>query len=261
VPGYTTGDRLDGCLKNKLGATSHDQLESFEGRFVAARYLEIAAGHGPKGQFDAAHLKAIHRQLFQDVYEWAGHSRDERVRLSDGTVATEPLLRKVDGSAFLDGPLIPPALEHVATTIRDADCLRGLSRAQFAAPAADIMAGINAIHAFREGNGRTQRVFMEELARQAGHALDFTVVSRERMAQASIAANDKSDPAMMRRMFDEITTPSRVQAVRQAIESLDRHGFPWNDRCVATMQPGHRVAVTMAGIAGENFRAAPAPKS
>jgi cell filamentation protein len=107
-------------------------------------------------------------------------------------VATEPLLRKVDGNAFLDGPLIPPALDHVATTIRDADYLRGLSRAQFAAPAADLMAGINAIHAFREGNGRTQRVFMEELASQAGHALDFTVVSRERMAQASIAANDKS---------------------------------------------------------------------
>jgi cell filamentation protein len=252
VPGYTLAN---GVLKNKLGAATHEQLERLEGQFVAARYSEIQLGHGPAGQFDAAHLKAIHRHLFQDVYEWAGHSRDELVKLADGVMATEPLLRKVDGSAFLDGPAVAPALDRVAKTIRDSGWMRGQPREQFAARAADIMAEINGIHPFREGNGRTQRVLMEELAKQAGHSLDFTVVSRERMIQASIAANEQGDPAMMRRVFDEISNSRRVEAMREAIDSLDRHGFSWNDRYIATMQPGHRVEVTMAGIAGEHFMA------
>jgi cell filamentation protein len=67
------------------------------GVYVFVRRAEIDAGFGPKGEFDAAHLKAIHRHLFQDVYEWAGRTRDEPVTLSDGTVATEPGLRKVEG--------------------------------------------------------------------------------------------------------------------------------------------------------------------
>jgi len=103
VPGYTLDDGV--TLKNTLGAISHDALETAESDFVANRLLQLELGHGPAGQFDAAHLKAIHRHLFQDVYEWAGHTRDEKVALSDGTVATEPLLRKVDGSPFMAGPL------------------------------------------------------------------------------------------------------------------------------------------------------------
>ena len=41
-------------------------------------------------EFDAEHLKALHRHLFQDVYEWAGHTRDEQVRLRDGSIAADP---------------------------------------------------------------------------------------------------------------------------------------------------------------------------
>jgi cell filamentation protein len=83
-----------GIIKNKFDALEQSQLEQLEGRFVAARRDEIAGGHGPIGDFDARHLKAIHRHLFQDVYEWAGRTRNERVRLSDGTVATEPVMHK-----------------------------------------------------------------------------------------------------------------------------------------------------------------------
>ncbi len=212
-------------------------------------------GHGPAGNFDAEHLKAIHRHLFQDVYEWAGHTRDEKVRLSDGTVASEPLLRKFDGNPFMAGPLIRDALARVAATLRAANHLRDLPRCTFAERAADIMIAINAAHPFREGNGRTQRAFVELLAEQAGHELDFSVVSRERMIQASIAANDHDDPAMMRRMFDEISDAARVAALLPAIESFDRQGFDWNDRYLATTQPGHEVELTMAGVAGDHFMA------
>ena len=81
--------------------------------------------------------------------------------------------------------------------MRNTDFLRGLTRETFAVQAADLMAELNAIHPFREGNGRTQRLFMRELAKGAGHNLDFAVVSKERMLQASIAANEQGDPAMI----------------------------------------------------------------
>jgi cell filamentation protein len=83
-------------------------------------------GGFPAGTFDAAHLKAIHRYLFQDVYEWAGHTRNQKVRLSDGTIASEPFLRKVDGRPFLVGARIKEALTAIADRLRTANYLRGL---------------------------------------------------------------------------------------------------------------------------------------
>jgi cell filamentation protein len=254
VPGYTIDDVPDYVLKNKLGATTHEELQQLETPLVAARESEIRSGLGPHGNFDAQHLKAIHRHLFQDVYEWAGHTRDEIVHLSDGTSATEPFMHKGDAN-FMAGPAIPSALDQISRSLREADYLRGLSREEFAHKAADTMARINGIHAFREGNGRAQRVFMEELAAQAGHTLDFSVVSQERMIEASIAANDRGDASAMRRLFDEISNPNRVEVLRTAEEQLDRLKYNWNERYIATVEPGHPVELTMVGIAGDQFMA------
>jgi cell filamentation protein len=240
-------------VKNKFGETDLDRLERLEASAVAARLVEIEAGYGPKGQFNVDHLKAIHRHLFQDVYEWAGQTRDQDVKLSDGTVATEPVMRKPGGLFFLGGHLIRHILDNVTEKVRAAGYLCGLPREEFATRAAGIMADLNAIHPFRDGNGRTQRAFVSALADQAGHSLDFTVVSRERMIQASIAANDRDDSTMMRRLFNEISDPSRVAALRQAIEFFEKRRFPWNDRYLVTIESGHQVELTMVGTAGDHF--------
>lgn len=253
MPGYTLSDGV--TLKNKLGLTTHESLEAAETDFVRNRLWDFASGQGPPGSFDAEHLKAIHRHLFQDVYEWAGHTRDERVALSDGAIATEPTLRKVDGKPFMAGTLIAEGLDGIMRRLAEADYLRGLSRTDFANRAADTMVDLNAVHPFREGNGRTQRVFIETLAHHAGHALDFTVVSRERMIQASIAGHEYGDPTRMRRLFGEIGAPERVAALSRAIGAMERHGFRWNDCYVATAEPGHRVTARLAGIAGDQFMA------
>jgi cell filamentation protein len=254
VSGYSIDGVSDDVLKNKLGATTHDELQRLEAPLVAARYTEIEAGLGPSGDFDTEHLKAIHRYLFQDVYEWAGHTRDETVRLSDGTFATEPFMHKGDTS-FTPGPAIASALDEVARSLREREYLRDLPREQFARAGADVIIQINGIHAFREGNGRTQRVFMEELARKAGHTLEFSVVSQERMIEASIAANERDDPSLMRRLFDEISNPHRVEVLRTAEDALDRNRFDWNERYIATVEPGHPVDLTMVGIARDQFMA------
>jgi hypothetical protein len=94
---------------------------------------------------------------------------------------------------------------------------------------------------------------LRELAQDAGHGLYFSVVSKERMIAASIAANEHGDPTMMRRHFNEISDASRAAALRQAIEFFEQQGFPRNDRYLAPTEPGHRVALTMVGTAGGHF--------
>jgi len=253
VPGYTLPFGV--TLKNKFGATNEDELARLETEAVRRRLLEIELAAGPSGHFDAEHLRAIHRHLFQDVYEWAGHTRDERFVFSDGTVAAEPVMRKAEGRPFLTGSAIPAVLDGLAAKLREADCLRGLARMAFAEQAADIMIELNNAHPFRDGNGRTQRVFMEQLAHAAGHDLDFTVVSKERMTQASITAHEQGDPSMMRRMFDEISDPERAAMLRESIAALEKQSFNWNERYVATLTPGHAVDLVFAGVAGGQFMA------
>jgi cell filamentation protein len=104
-----------------------------------------------------------------------------------------------------------------------------------------------------KGNGRTQRIFMQELAEDAGHSVDFRVVSRERMIQASIAAHEDHDIGPMRRMFDEISNPHRVAALTPAIAFLNSMKYPWNERYVATMESGHAEDVTLVGVSGPHF--------
>lgn len=253
MPNYTLQDGE--TVKNKVGATSHDQLEAREVDFVRARQNQHTLDPRIPRTFDATHLKALHYQLFQDVYEWAGHTRDEKVRLSDGTIATEPLLYRPGSKPFATGDRISAGLEELASRIREADYFRGLPRAEFASRAAGVLALINEIHAFREGNGRTQRIFLQELAEQAGHSLDFRVVSRERMIQASIAAHETKDIGPMRRMLDEISNPSRVAALTPAIAFLNSAKFPWNDRYVATLEPGHVEDLIIVGTSGPHFMA------
>jgi fido (protein-threonine AMPylation protein) len=63
-----------------------------------------------------------------------------------------------------------------------------LGRTEFSNRAALLLAEVNKLRPFREGNGIAQRMFLESLAGAAGHCLYFDVVSRERMIQASIEA-------------------------------------------------------------------------
>ncbi len=111
---------------------------------------------------------------------------------------------------------------------------------------------LNNLHPYREGNGHTQRIFAEALVRQAGHALHFDVVSKERMIRASILSA-AGDSTMMIRLFQEITNPERIQPLRRAIEFLAANRFPWNTTYLATATPGQKYAGKLVGREGAAF--------
>jgi cell filamentation protein len=238
-------------LKNKLGITSYPELERTTSAYAKARTELLKLGLGPPATFDAAHLTALHKHLFQDIFEWAGRARDQQIQLSDGTIAYAPHLRK-GGNTFTFGPDIPGALDRVFAKLAAGHFLRGLTRPQFAAAAAEFLIALNAIHPFREGNGRTQRAMLSQLAARAGHVIAFDVMSGERNKLVSRAAHD-GDPSGMYRLLDEITDRERVVALRAVIATLPAN---WPEAYIATTEVGHRYAVHLKAIAGDHVLAA-----
>lgn len=158
-------------LRNKLGLRDAAELELFERRLVMQR---IAQG-APSGDFDLAHLRAIHRHLFQDVYEWAGELRT--VEISKG------------GSQFQFRRFIEAGMADVHRRLVADNYLRGLDADTFARKAGEIIGDVNYVHPFREGNGRTQLIYLDQLASRSGHALDVTKLDRDAWMKASREAH------------------------------------------------------------------------
>ena len=108
-------------LRNKAGLREADALERFERTRVAIRALEP----GPLRTFDYAHFCAIHRHLFQDVYEWAGKERTVGISKGDTPFANPLYLHRNAEKLFAE--------------LRQERLLVGLGQAKFAERAAYYM--------------------------------------------------------------------------------------------------------------------------
>ncbi len=160
-----------GVLRNKLGLTDADKLDYYEREITTMRAREGI----PQGDFDLKHLKAIHRHLFQDIFEWAGQVRT--VEISKGE------------SQFQFRQYIETGMTDVHRRIVKSDFLRNLERSVFAVEAARIIGDVDYVHPFREGNGRTQLQYLKQLSERAGHPLDLTKIDAAGWLEASKEAH------------------------------------------------------------------------
>ncbi len=183
-------DPTTGVLFNRLGLTEAEALDQAERLFVASRIRDGV----PRGDFDLDHLCGIHRHLFQDVYDWAGELRTVEIEKGD--------------TAFMPAPLIRRGMEDVHWRLVDADHLSGLEPDAFATAAADILADINHVHPFREGNGRVQLQFFGQLAEVAGHEVDLARLDRATWLDASIASHTRDLTPMAVALRDTVIGPA-----------------------------------------------------
>lgn len=235
-----------GVLRNKLSLTTHSELRPAEYALTNIRQIEMTEGRGPSGNFDTAHLKAIHGYIFQDVYEWAGHTRNESP-IVDGQ-RVEPIggLSK-GGTSFLPGSRIEMGLDEALKPIRDPQALRNATPEEFAERAAKVLSELNYVHPFREGNGRAQEAFISELGRHYGQEIDFSVITKPRMIEASIeTTNDPSSPAM-KHAIEDAMNPARREAIRSAFEDLREVGEEPLQHHVRTARSGEEIAGTVLG--------------
>ena len=159
-------------LKNKLDIRDLDGLHEAERRIAKTRELELL--RSPiRGDFDFTHLQEIHRYLFQDIYEWAGKVREVDI---------------AKGNLFCRVNLIAQQAEVIFSELSAENFLQGLGAGEFTKRLAYYLSELNALHPFREGNGRTQREFVRELAYQNDYFLAFKGVTQEEMVAASIAS-------------------------------------------------------------------------
>jgi cell filamentation protein len=240
-------------LKNKFGIQNAVQLRPLEAAFTAARRAEIAAGCGPRRSFDSAYLKALHYHLYQDVYEWAGKTRDEKIKLLDGTIASETEFNKAGGKDYLYARFLPTSFTQFDTNLQQNNYWRGLEAADFARAVTDIITDFTAMHPFRKGNGRVLRIFLYELAQEAGHTLDFSIISRERMRHAAISLHELDDTTFYRSLILELLDPERVAAIKAAVTFFEAQRYPWNDYEIVTPERGQTAELTLAGFHGPYF--------
>ena len=166
-------------LKNKAGITDQDQLDEYEGDFTAIRLLELTQ-NPVEGSFDLAHLCKIHQYLFQDVYEWAGEVRTVDIIRGDSRFCNVRHIQSYSNTVF--------------SALAAEKYLVKLEPKVFAHRLAHYLSEINAIHPFREGNGRVQRLFISQLAEHAGYYLDYSALDQAELypvMQESFLGNEQ----------------------------------------------------------------------
>lgn len=124
--------------------------------------------------FDFAHYKAVHTYLFGDLYDWAGQIR------------TVNLSKK--GTNFCLADQIESRAAAIFERLKSLCYLRGLEREELVEEFTDLYCSTNDLHPFREGNGRTQRVFLAQLLQAAGYELNFSDVDGDLLMLATIQA-------------------------------------------------------------------------
>lgn len=167
-------------LINRFDEKDPEILDFYERLFVARRTDQGV----PEGNFDLDHVQSIHHHLFQDLYDWAGEPRN--VSLAKGQ------------SVFLPPQYIEQGMDSIHQKLEQRDFLTGMDREEFASNAAEIIGDLNHVHPFREGNGRTQLRYLEQLGEQAGHPVRTEGFEPHIWVEASIAAN-RGDLAPMER--------------------------------------------------------------
>jgi cell filamentation protein len=148
-------DPKTGVLRNLGGITDRGALTFAETAATTKRAHELKTN--PICITDSSALFAIHRHLFQDIYEWAGKRRTVEIR--KGGKPFFPLSHFESAFKFIDNLLV--------------ECKRidREDKAKLSRKLAEILDAVNYLHSFREGNGRTQREFLRLLAREKGWML------------------------------------------------------------------------------------------
>lgn len=165
-------------LRNVAELTDPAAVAIFERIVSADAEAKLHQDSARVRSFDLAHLDDIHERLFGEVYPFAGQHRYVDTQKPGQT-----------GEPFLHHAWIRTYTEAVIAQLRDEGNLADLhDPGQWADRAAYYQAALLHAHPYREGNGRTIRIWLEDLAAEAGHQLDWTRSGHDRNNYVAIAA-------------------------------------------------------------------------
>ena len=186
-------DPATGFLRNEVSASTQQEIDLACAELLPGR-LEALAQSPIPCTGDKAHLQAIHRVHFDGVFDWAGQFRTSDI--------------DKQGTDFVPAGEVESAIDQLFTELAAEHLLRGLPREPFIARLAYYYARLNQIHPFREGNGRTQRLFWGQVALHAGWYVDFVGMPKAANNEASRVASQEGNLKPLIAMLDELTRPA-----------------------------------------------------
>jgi cell filamentation protein len=160
-------------LKNKLNIHDEKELMRFDARITAAKLL-LLREKGIIGNFSKTHFINIHKFIFEDIYPFAGELRKENI---------------AKGSfSFADWMYIDENIDRLLKELEDENYLLPIKddKEKLSERLAYYLSEFNVLHPFREGNGRTIREFIRELALKNGYELNLKNESADEFLEASI---------------------------------------------------------------------------
>ncbi len=156
---------------NKLDIRDSKALAAAERDITASCAAAIEFALPP---YDLAYFSVIHRQLFADIYPWAGELRHVDISKGETHFCNVRFLGKEAHKLFSE-----LAADHY---------LEGLGRLELITAAAQYYGDINMLHPFREGNGRAQRILFEHIIVNAGFEIFWQDIQPGEWLQANVAA-------------------------------------------------------------------------
>ena len=184
-------DLETGILRNFAGANTQEKLRKAE--TDVAGIAELTLDDIPRSN-NLAELQAIHKALFGKIYDWAGE-----IRTVD--------IRKGSEEFFLFVFQIPEGAKFVFDGLAKENTLKDLSKEDFVKRLAYFYEQVNFIHPFREGNGRTKRVFWNRVAADAGYFIDWSQVVGDELDKASVEGREHHNLEPLEEMFSRIVKP------------------------------------------------------
>lgn len=179
------------CLINKLDIRDTRQLEIVESHITLAK-ISMLQQNPINGNFDFEHYKAIHKFLFEDLYDWAGVVRTVNISKKGYSFAKADDIERIAIACF--------------NRLKNQNFFKNLNLEDFVERITDFYCVTNSLHPFREGNGRTQRLFLSQLSLEAGYEMDFTKIDTDQLMIATIHAANGID-AYLKDTLREIISP------------------------------------------------------
>lgn len=178
------------CLINKLNIRDEKQLNVIEANITLAK-ISFLQQNPINGNFDFEHYKAIHKFIFEDLYDWAGIPQ------------TVDISKRA--TSFVKAENIEELAEACFERLKKSNYFIGTSLDVFVDDITDFYCVTNNLHPFREGNGRTQRVFLSQLALNAGYEMDFSSIDTDVLMLATINATNGVDIYLKEALRDIIS--------------------------------------------------------
>ena len=195
-------------LINKLGIRDFDKLQEAERKITRVKIAKIS-DKPVKGDFNLKHLQSIHKAIFSDIYDWAGKNRTVDIAKSN---------------LFCRAQFLDSYSQDIFSQLKRDKYLIGMDKDRAIAKLAEYMGDINALHPFREGNGRSQRQFITYLAEAAGIQIDFTKVDSDRMMEASLKSF-VTDYSGFKEIFEKIAEPISLEIQEKFLKNISPEAY------------------------------------